>query len=118
MPASPPREVIIDRSKDHAFQDRAVEHVVRPRLAIFRAVRPNGAPLLNAPGGGYQRVVVHKEGNELGRWLAARGISTYVLPSRLPGDGWQRRPDGALIHSPPAKRGSRGRGGRGGSSTR
>src|SRR3546814_9619273 len=25
MPASPPREVIIDRSKDHAFQDREIE---------------------------------------------------------------------------------------------
>src|SRR3546814_11221646 len=68
-------EVIIDRSKDHAFQDRAVEHVARPRLAIFRAVRPNGAALLIAPGGGYQRVVVDKEGNELGRWPSARGLS-------------------------------------------
>src|SRR3546814_9828549 len=102
-------EVIIDRSKDHAFQDRAVEHVARPRLAIFRAVRPNGAALLIAPGGGYQRVVVDKEGNELGRWLSARGISTYVLTYRLPGDGWKAGPDVALADAQRAMRVIRGR---------
>src|SRR3546814_15359055 len=63
MPASPPREVTIDRSKDHAFQDRAVEPVARPRLAIFRAVRPNGAALLLAPRGALPRVVVPQEGS-------------------------------------------------------
>ena len=75
MPAAPPRETIVDRSKGRAFQDRAVEHVARPRLAIFRATRPTGAALLVAPGGAYERVVIDKEGNELGRWLSARGIS-------------------------------------------
>ncbi|RIA44575.1 acetyl esterase/lipase [Hephaestia caeni] len=109
MPAVPPREVIIDRSKDHAFQDRAVEHVARPRLGIFRAARPNGAALLIAPGGGYQRVVVDKEGNELGRWLSARGITAYVLTYRLPGDGWKAGPDVALADAQRAMRLIRGR---------
>ncbi|HVI99984.1 MAG TPA: alpha/beta hydrolase [Sphingomonas sp.] len=104
MPATPPQEVTVDRSKDRAFHDRAVEHVARPRLAIFRPAHPSGAALLVAPGGGYQRVVVDKEGNELGRWLSARGIGAYVLTYRLPGDGWKAGPDVALADAQRAMR--------------
>src|SRR3546814_8154825 len=98
-----------DRRKDLAFQDRAVEHVARRRLAIFRAVRPNGAALLIARGGGYQRVVGDKEGNVLGRWLSAVGFISYLLTYRLPGDGWKAGPDVALADAQRAMRVIRGR---------
>lgn len=96
LPRVPPVEAVDERSADPALSDRAVRGIVRPRLAVFRPAVPNGSALLVTPGGGYARVVVDKEGYELGRWLAARGWTVFVLFYRLPGDGWAAGPDVAL----------------------
>lgn len=55
---------------------------------MFPADRRSGAALLITPGGGYQRVVIDKEGYELAAWLAARGVAAFVCFYRLPGQGW------------------------------
>ncbi len=96
MPAPPPAEAVIERSTDARFPDRALVHVARPRMDVFRPDKPNGAAVLVTPGGGYQRVVIDKEGYELGSWLSARGFTAFVLFYRLPGDGWAAGPDVAL----------------------
>lgn len=96
MPARPPVERVIERSTDTALNDRAMLGITRPRLAVFRPVVANGAAIVIFPGGGYRWVVVDKEGYELGRWLAARGFTVFVLFYRLPGDGWAAGPDVAL----------------------
>ena len=85
-----------ERSTDAQVTDRAVLGITKPRLAVFRPLRPNGASIIITPGGGYKWVVVDKEGYELGRWLAARGITAFVLFYRLPGDGWAAGSDVAL----------------------
>src|SRR6476660_7183721 len=92
LPTPPPAEGMRERSTDPAFNDRALFQVRRPRLAVFRPVRPNGASLLIIPGGSYARVVVDKEGFESARWFAARGITAFVLFYRLAIDHW---PSGA-----------------------
>lgn len=89
-------ETIEERSADPAHPDRAVTHTTEPRLAVFRPETANGMAVMILPGGGYQRVVIDKEGYELGRWLAARGYHAFVLFYRLPGDGWQAGPDVTL----------------------
>ncbi len=81
-------EEIIERSKDKARPDRAVIHVRRPTLKVFRPARPDGSAVLVIPGGGYQRVVLDKEGDETARFLARAGVTAGVLAYRLPGDGW------------------------------
>jgi len=96
MPASPPREALRERSTDPAYNDRIVLGVTRPGMTVFRPARPNGAAVLIMPGGGYSWVVVDKEGYEVARLLAARGITVFVLFYRLPGDGWAAGPDVAL----------------------
>ncbi len=95
-PMPPPIEAIVERSDDPAIADRALSGIVRPRLVVFRPQRPNGAAVMILPGGGYQRVVIDKEGFEPGRWLADRGYTAFVLFYRLPGDGWAAGPDIAL----------------------
>ncbi len=82
------REEIIERSKDPAHPDRAVIHVRTPTLKVFRPKNPNGAAVLIAPGGGYQRVVLDKEGDETAMRLAQAGVTAAVLIYRLPEDGW------------------------------
>ena len=96
MPAVPPVETVTERSDDALVTDRAVLGIARPRMAVFRPDRPNGAAVLLTPGGGYKWVVVDKEGYEMARWLAARGFTAFVLFYRLPGEGWAAGPDVAL----------------------
>jgi len=96
MPASPPKEVVEERSKDPETPDRFVVGVTKPRLVVFRPRIANGAAMVIAPGGGYARMVVDKEGYEIAQWLAARGWTAFVLFYRLPGDGWRAGPDVAL----------------------
>lgn len=96
IPSPPPAETVTERSADELVTDRAVLGITRPRMAVFRPDRPNGAALLLMPGGGYRHVVVDKEGYEFARWAAARGFTAFVLFYRLPGEGWAAGPDVAL----------------------
>ena len=93
MPAPPPDEQVRERSTDPAYNDRILLNVRRPRLAVFSPSRPNGAAVLIIPGGGYSWVVIDKEGYEMARLLAARGIAAFVLFYRLPHQGWSAGPD-------------------------
>jgi acetyl esterase/lipase len=88
-----PREAIVDRRAASGFQDRFVTGVGQPLMTVFRPAKPNGAAVLIAPGGGYIRVVIDKEGFEVGHRLAAAGITGFVLRYRLPAEGWDRPAD-------------------------
>lgn len=103
-PSTLPAETLVERSTDPQLTDRAMVGINRPRMAVFRPSVPNGAAVLVTPGGGYVRVVVDKEGYELGHWLSARGFTVFVLFYRLPGDGWTAGPDVALSDAQRAMR--------------
>jgi acetyl esterase/lipase len=111
MPARALAETVQERSTDRLVTDRAVFGITKPRMAVFRPDRPNGAGVLITPGGGYRWVVVDKEGYEMGRWLAARGFTAFVLFYRLPGEGWAAGPDVALADAQRAMRLIRARSG-------
>ena len=104
MPAAALIETVNERSTDAQLTDRAVFGISRPRMAVFRPARPNGAAVMITPGGGYRWVVVDKEGYEMGRWLAARGFTVFVLFYRLPGEGWAAGPDVSLSDAQRAMR--------------
>jgi acetyl esterase/lipase len=92
------KETLTERLPGGPMRDRFVEHVRRPMVTFFApSTAYNGVTLLFVPGGGYQRVVIDKEGFESAQWFAARGFRTAVLRYRLPGDGWASGPD-APIH--------------------
>jgi len=104
MPAIPPVEKVEERSKDPNRTDRAVTGIARPRLVVFRPAIPNGSAVMVTPGGGYARVVIDKEGYEIGRWLAERGWTVFVLFYRLPGEGWKDAANVALADAQRAMR--------------
>lgn len=104
MPEPPPVETVEERSTEAKLTDRAVLGITRPRMAIFRPRLSNGAGVMITPGGGYHHVVIDKEGYEIGRWLAARGYTVFVLFYRLPGEGWAAGPDVALSDAQRAMR--------------
>jgi acetyl esterase/lipase len=90
------KQEVIERSKDPAVKDRAVVGIVRPTLEIWKPERPNGTAVVVLPGGAYQRVVVDKEGVEMGQRLPQDGITVFVLTYRLPGGGHTQRSEVAL----------------------
>lgn len=87
-PAVLPVTKITDRIATTGWQDRFATEIGEPLMTVFRPARPNGAAALIAPGGGYIRVVIDKEGFEIARRLAAAGVTAYVLRYRLPKEGW------------------------------
>jgi acetyl esterase/lipase len=103
-PAKALTETVDERSTDSLVTDRAVYGITRPRMAVFRPDRPNGAAVMLTPGGGYRWVVVDKEGYEMARWLTARGFTAFVLFYRLPGEGWASGPDTPLADAQRAMR--------------
>lgn len=102
--AAPLTETVDERSTDPLVTDRSVKGISRPRMVVFRPDRPNGAAVMISPGGGYRLIVVDKEGYEIGRWLAARGFTAFVLFYRLPGEGWSSGPDTPLADAQRAMR--------------
>lgn len=97
-------EVVEQRSRDPLLSDRAVRDITVPRLVVFRPLQANGAAILIAPGGAYRQVVVDKEGYEFARWIAARGVTAFVLFYRLPAEGWSAGPDVSLADAQRAMR--------------
>lgn len=88
--------IVLERSTDPAFHDRAAQYTTDPILTVMRPERANGAALLLIPGGGYKWAVVDKEGMDVARVFATAGITCFVLRYRLPADGWTAGPDAPL----------------------
>jgi len=70
-----------------------ITNVTHPTLTLFPAPKKNAPTpaMIVCPGGGYNYVVIDKEGTEIAAWLNANGISALVLKYRVP-----HNRDGAL----------------------
>jgi acetyl esterase/lipase len=90
------KQEVVERSKDPAVKDRAVFGVTRPTLEVWKPQTPNGTAVIVMPGGAYQRVVVDKEGMEMGDRLTKDGVTVFVLTYRLPVGGHAQAADVAL----------------------
>ena len=93
------------------FHDRFVTDIATPLLTVFRPDKPDGSALLIAPGGGYRRVVIDKEGFEAARRVNGSGVTAFVLRYRLPAEGWANPADVPLQDAQRAMRIIRGRAG-------
>jgi acetyl esterase/lipase len=49
--------------------------------------KATGCAVIIAPGGGHMQHTIDREGYDLGKWLAERGIAAFVLKYRLARDG-------------------------------
>jgi len=82
-PADPPAEVVRDRE---GGGDRHVSGVHRPTITAYLPARtgdPRPAVVI-CPGGGYGLLALDKEGHDVARWFAERGVVGVVLKYRLP----------------------------------
>ncbi|MCP5546708.1 MAG: alpha/beta hydrolase [Akkermansiaceae bacterium] len=83
MPGKPAREPEARHDPERSDATR-VTNVSTPTLSIFPAAGEKRPAMIVCPGGGYQYVVVDKEGAEIAKWLNSQGISAYVLKYRTP----------------------------------
>jgi acetyl esterase/lipase len=55
-----------------------------PKIYVHLPQKPNGSAVLICPGGGYYVLAIDHEGHQLAKWFAERGVTAFVLKSRLP----------------------------------
>lgn len=89
-------EKITERSQDPKKPDRIYTQIVEPSMTVHRPAQPNGAAVIIAPGGGYARIVIDKEGPDTSAWLNRIGVTAFVLKYRLPDEGHEKGQDVAL----------------------
>lgn len=66
-----------------AWKTEAVFNVVSPTLTVIRPAQPNGTAVVVCPGGGFHGLSINSEGIDVARWLAAKGVTSFVLKYRL-----------------------------------
>jgi len=65
------------------FQTEVVYNVTDPSLLVFKPENPNGTAIIIAPGGGFQTLSINREGIDVAKELASKGITAFVLKYRL-----------------------------------
>lgn len=66
--------------------NRIIQDVSVPTITVYRSDHSlhRDAGVVVCPGGGYQAVVIDREGHTIARWLSRQGITAAVLKYRLP----------------------------------
>lgn len=67
------------------FEHNRVYHVNDPALTIYLppANRATGAAVVVCPGGGYRRLAIGHEGQDVAEWLNSLGIAAFILKYRM-----------------------------------
>jgi acetyl esterase/lipase len=67
------------------WNTEVVANVTKPSLTVFRppAELKNGTAVIVCPGGGFMALSINSEGNEVAKYLAAKGVTAFVLKYRL-----------------------------------
>ena len=67
------------------WNTEVVTNVTRPTLTVFKpaAGTAGGSAIVICPGGGYMALSINSEGIDVAKWLAARGMTAFVLKYRL-----------------------------------
>jgi acetyl esterase/lipase len=67
------------------WQTETVTNVSKPSMQVFRPSQDvnTGTAVIIAPGGGLYALSIESEGNMVGKWLAEKGITAFVLRYRL-----------------------------------
>jgi acetyl esterase/lipase len=85
----------IPGSKESVVKEKSIElpnggirisSVINPTLKKYSPAKPNGTSVIICPGGGYARLSIDHEGEDVAKALNEVGITGFVLKYRLPND--------------------------------
>ena len=81
-----PEQVSYRQEPDIVFP--IISNIHHPSLTPFlpAKVKATGCAVIIAPGGGHMQLTIDREGYDLARWLAERGVAGFVLKNRLARD--------------------------------
>jgi acetyl esterase/lipase len=67
------------------WNTQVVTNVSQPTLTVYApaAGTANGTAIIVAPGGAFHALSINSEGIDVAKWLAARGVTAFVLKYRL-----------------------------------
>jgi acetyl esterase/lipase len=67
------------------WNTEVVSNVTKPTLTVFKPVpeQKNGTAVVVVPGGGFMALSINSEGNDVAKYLAAKGVTAFVLKYRL-----------------------------------
>lgn len=67
------------------WRTEVVSNVTKPTLTLFKPApgAANGTAVVVCPGGGFMALSITSEGTDVAKWLAAHGITAFVLKYRL-----------------------------------
>lgn len=89
LPYENPTTIVWKNPEREYFSDTwntsVVTNVSAPVMEVFRPTpaKSNGSAVVIAPGGGFHALSIESEGNQVARWLAAKGFTAFVLRYRL-----------------------------------
>jgi acetyl esterase/lipase len=68
-----------------AWNTEVVANVTKPSLTVFKPSPElrNGTAIVICPGGGFMALSITSEGNDVARYLVAKGVTAFVLKYRL-----------------------------------
>jgi acetyl esterase/lipase len=68
-----------------AWNTEVVSNVTRPTLTVFKPAPElrNGTAVVICPGGGFMALSINSEGIDVAQYLAAKGVTAFVLKYRL-----------------------------------
>jgi acetyl esterase/lipase len=71
------------------WNTEVVTNVTKPSLTVYKpaAGTSNGSAIVICPGGGFMALSITSEGIDVAKWLAARGMTAFVLKYRLAHSG-------------------------------
>src|SRR5208283_3734800 len=67
------------------WNTEVVSNVTKPTLTVYKPSpeSKNGTALVICPGGGFMALSITSEGSDVAKYVAARGVTAFVLKYRL-----------------------------------
>src|SRR5215472_11689166 len=84
-PGSTPENYPEKQYFSKAWNTDVVANVTRPTLMVFKPSPElkNGTAIVICPGGGFMALSISSEGTDVAKYLAAKGVTAFVLKYRL-----------------------------------
>ena len=87
------------------WNTEVVTNVTKPTLTVYKpaAGTANGGAIVICPGGGFMALSINSEGIDVAKWLAARGMTAFVLKYRLAHTGDDATQEFVALYADKAK---------------
>jgi acetyl esterase/lipase len=88
-----------------AWNTEVVANVTKPSLTVFKPVPElkNGTAIIVCPGGGFMALSISSEGTDVAKYLAAKGVTAFVLKYRLAHTGEDATEEFSALYADRAK---------------